>query len=191
VRATWGQGRLGTIVVAVKGERQSTTAWRSGAQGERVVGQALDALVDQDVVVLHDRRIPGSRANIDHLVVTRAGVWVVDAKRYQGRRPRLEVEGGLFRPRVEKLRVGGGDRTKLVEGVLGQVARVQQVLGAVPVRGVLCFVDADWPLLGGSFSVRDVEVCWPKRLGRVVTAGEGHVDVDAVASALSGRFASM
>jgi len=32
--------------------------------------------------ILHDRRIPGSRANIDHIVVAPSGVWIIDAKRY-------------------------------------------------------------------------------------------------------------
>jgi hypothetical protein len=36
-------------------------------------------------VVLHDRRIPGRRSNIDHLVIARSGVWVVDTKRYRGK----------------------------------------------------------------------------------------------------------
>ncbi|WP_134772995.1 hypothetical protein [Ornithinimicrobium flavum] len=31
---------------------------------------------------------------------------------------------------------------------------------AVDVRSVLCFVEADWPLLGGDFVVRDVTVTW-------------------------------
>ena len=39
----------------------------------------------------------------------------------------------------------------------------------VPVRGVLCFVDADWPLLGGAFTVDDVAVRWPKKLKAVLT----------------------
>ena len=38
-------------------------AWRKGAEGEQIVGAALDALISGgDVSVLHDRRIPGSRA---------------------------------------------------------------------------------------------------------------------------------
>ncbi len=37
-------------------------------------------------------------------------------------------------------------------------------LPEVPVQGVLCFVEADWPLIGGSFSTRGVEVLWPKKL---------------------------
>jgi hypothetical protein len=34
----------------------------------------------------------------------------------------------------------------------------------IPVQGVLCFVEADWPLFGGSFSTRGVDVLWPKKL---------------------------
>jgi hypothetical protein len=34
---------------------------------------------------------------------------------------------------------------------------VRNILGTgVPVNGTLCFVEADWPLIGGSFSTRGV-----------------------------------
>ena len=187
IREKWGDGPFGTIAVALASERQSTVAWKSGATGEAEVGQALDAIASEHVVALHDRRIPQSRANIDHIVVTRAGVWVVDAKRYRNKRPRLQVEGGLFRPRTEKLIVGG-DRTKLVDSVLHQVSLVQDVVAPASVRGALCFVDADWPLFGGSFTVRGVDVCWPKRLAKQLAALEGTVDVAAVAAAIAAHF---
>ena len=187
IRETWGDGRIGSIAVALSGERQSTAAWKSGAAGEAEVGRALDAIANEHVVVLHDRRIPRSRANIDHIVITRAGVWVIDAKRYRNKRPRLQVEGGLFRPRTEKLIVGG-DRTRLVDSVLRQVSLVQDVVGSVSVQGALCFVDADWPLFGGSFTVRGVDVCWPKRLAKRLSALEGAVDVTAVAAAIAAHF---
>ncbi len=187
IRETWGDGRIGSIAGALSGERQSTAAWKSGAAGEAEVGRALDAIANEHVVVLHDRRIPRSRANIDHIIITRAGVWVIDAKRYRGKRPRLQVEGGLFRPRTEKLIVGG-DRTKLVDSALHQVALVQAVVSPVSVHGALCFVDADWPLFGGSFTVRGVDVCWPKRLSKQLAALEGTVDVAAVAAAIAAHF---
>lgn len=187
IRETWGEGRIGRIAVALSSERQSTVAWKSGAVGETVVGRALDRIASDELIVFHDRRIPRSRANIDHVVISRAGVWVVDAKRYQGKRPTLRVEGGLLRPRVEKL-VVGGDRTKLVDGVLRQVDVVQQLVHPVPVFGALCFVDADWPLIGGSFTTRGVEVCWPKKLVKRLVSLGGHVDVDAVATAIGDRF---
>ena len=50
-------------------------------------------------------------------------------------------------------------------GVLEQVEVVRGVVGDdVPLHGVLCFVEADWPLIGGAFSSRGVEAMWPKRL---------------------------
>jgi len=191
VRETWGSGGIGSIAVALSSERESTTAWKSGATGESKVGAHLEAIASDQIIVLHDRRIPRTRANIDHVVVTRAGVWVVDAKRYRDKRPELRIEGGLFRPRVEKLIVGG-DRTKLVDGVLRQVGLVSEALGnavgAVPVTGALCFVDADWPLLGGSFRTRGVEILWPKKLAKLLAAADGPVDVAATAAAIAGHF---
>lgn len=156
--------RLGGLLHALSEEPQSTTAWDTGALGEERLGNRLNELSSGRLRVLHDRRIPGSRANIDHLAVTATGVYVIDAKKYAGR-PRLKIEGGLFRPRSEKLFVGERDCTKLVDGVLKQVGVVDGAINAgAPVHGVLCFVEADWPLLGGSFTTRGVEVLWPKKL---------------------------
>ena len=109
LRQKWG--RFGGIAVALSDERQSTTAWERGAVGEERLGARLDALASEDIAVLHDRRIPRSKANIDHIVITRAGIWVIDAKRYKGK-PELRVEGGILRPRIEKLLVGRRDCTE-------------------------------------------------------------------------------
>lgn len=50
----------------------------------------------------------------------------------------------------------------------------------VPVHGVLCFVEADWPLIGGAFTTRGVEALWPKKLyPRLQT--EGPLNVAALA----------
>jgi hypothetical protein len=156
--------KLGGLIHALTDDPQSTRAWDVGALGEERLGHRLNELVTDQLLVLHDRRIPGSRANIDHLAVTPTGVYVIDAKKYRGR-PALKVEGGLLRPRVEKLLVGTRDCTPLVDGVIRQVAIVRDQLGnSVPVHGVLCFVEADWPLIGGSFVTRGVEALWPKKL---------------------------
>ena len=130
--------KLGGLILALSDEPQTTRSWASGAKGEVLVGARLDKLASESIAVLHDRRVPGTRANIDHVVVTAGGVFIVDPKRYVGKRPQLRVEGGFLRPRVEKLIVGGRDQTKLVEGVLGQVARVSAALAdeSIPVSGV-------------------------------------------------------
>lgn len=156
--------KLGGLILALSDDPQSTRAWDTGALGEERLGNRLNELASDSIRVLHDRRIPGSRANIDHIAVAPTGVYVIDAKKYKGR-PQLKIEGGFLRPRVEKLLVGTRDCTKLVDGVLKQVDIVRGIVGdELPIHGVLCFVEADWPLIGGSFTTRGVEAVWPKRL---------------------------
>ena len=172
--------KLGGLMLAVSDEQQSTTAWDIGALGEERLGKGLDRLASDTLRLLHDRRIPRSKANIDHLAVTASGVYVIDAKKYRGR-PHLKIEGGLFRPRVERLLVGSRDCTKLVDGVLKQVDVVRGLLDDdVPVHGVLCFVEADWPLIGGTFTTRGVQALWPKKLYHKLQA-EGLFTADTVA----------
>ncbi|MDP3966718.1 MAG: nuclease-related domain-containing protein [Nocardioides sp.] len=186
LREKWG--RFGGIAAAFADEKQSTNAWERGAVGEEKLGARLDGLAGDDLAVLHDRGIPGSRANIDHLAITRSGIWVIDAKRYKGR-PELKVEGGILRPRSEKVLVGRRDCTKLVDGVLKQVDLVRAVVGDVPVTGALCFVESDWPMIGGAFTTREVHVVWPKRLAKLLSLEcSGGVDVARVHATLARAF---
>jgi hypothetical protein len=184
--------KIGGLILAVFDEPQSTAAWQQGAIGEEILAQRLEDLPDH-FRVLHDRRIPGTRANIDHIVIAPAGVWVIDAKRYKGKRPSLDVRGGIFHPRTETLRVAGRDRTSLVVGVQSQVDRVKKALAdtSIPVSGALCFIEADWPLLGKAFTVDGVHVVWPRLLVERLTAGgEDCVDVGHIAKHLARIFPS-
>lgn len=185
--AEWG--RLAGFVGALTPEKQSTKAWSSGAAGEAAVGARLDGLASESIRVMHDRRIPRSKANIDHIVVTPGGVWVIDTKRYVGKAPEKRVEGGIIRPRVELLMVKSRDKTTLVDGVLKQVGHVREVVGEVPVFGVLCFVDADWGLFADAFTVNGVHVVWPKKLaGMIAKTPDAGVDVAGVTEQISRRF---
>jgi hypothetical protein len=172
--------RLGGLILSVSDQPQSTKAWALGANGEESLGRRLDALAGPSVRVLHDRRIPRMRTNIDHVVICPTGVCVIDAKQYKGR-PHLRVDGGFFTERTEKLMVGSHDRSNLVDGVLKQVDLVRAALGddAVPVRGFLCFIAADWPLFGGSFATRDVTALWPKKLAGLI-AERGQLTEDSI-----------
>ena len=67
--------------------------------------------------------------------------------------------------------VGRRDCTNLVAGVHKQTQLVARALEGhgildVPMLGKLCFVDADWPLFGASFTIDDVEALRPKALRR-------------------------
>jgi hypothetical protein len=76
-----------------------TEAWRRGAEGERHVARLLEPLVRQGWGVQHDLRVPGSKANIDHVVIGPPGVFVIDAKNYRGRL-RLSRDGLLWHGRT-------------------------------------------------------------------------------------------
>src|SRR5215217_3006119 len=76
---------IGGALLALRDGPTHETVWARGAAGEERVAAYLAKHLNDDVVVLHDRRIPGRRANIDHIAVAPSGVWVVDAKRYKGK----------------------------------------------------------------------------------------------------------
>jgi hypothetical protein len=186
LREKWG--RLGGLAVALSEERRSTKAWETGAVGEERLGARLDSLGRQGIAVLHDRRIPGSKANIDHIAITPSGIWVIDAKRYKGR-PELKVEGGLLRPRTETLLVGRRDCTKLVDGMFKQIEILRAHVSDMRITGALCFVEADWPLIGGFFATRGVHVVSPRRLARLLAQeAAGEVDVVKVRDAVASVF---
>lgn len=94
--------KVGGVILALSDDPQSTKSWDTGAKGEERFGAALD----KRFRVLHDRRIPGTRANIDHIVVASSGGWVVDPKRYIDKRPELKVEGR--RPAAADRETAGG-----------------------------------------------------------------------------------
>jgi len=169
-------GRLARVARLFGAEPQSTTAWATGAAGERRVGAYLDGAIPPPGVVLHDRRIPGTRENIDHLVIVHSGVWVVDAKHYAGRVERRDV-GGWFRSDV-RLFVGRRDRSKAVSGVGRQLGVVERALAdaSVPLHGVLCFVGADWRWFAKPFQIDGIWVTWPTRLGTMM-AVRGPLDI--------------
>ncbi len=70
--------------------RQSTEAWRIGAQGERLTGRVLEKL-PRSYRVLHDLPMPRSSANIDHVVVGPTGVFTVETKNYKNA---VTIKGG-------------------------------------------------------------------------------------------------
>jgi hypothetical protein len=81
---------LGLVVAALVAWRlrfrpsEQVQAWRRGAAGERRTARLLDRLVRDGCVVFHDLAVPGSPANVDHLVIGPSGVFVIDSKQWSG-----------------------------------------------------------------------------------------------------------
>lgn len=73
----------------------------------------------------------------------------------------------------------------MVTGMQKQVALVREAMAdlpEVPVRGVLCFVDADWPLIGAVSTVNNVAVMSPKKL-KALLSQPGLLDEGQIADA--------
>lgn len=175
-------GKLSGVVLALSDDPHSTAAWDYGANGERALGTMLDPLRDEGLAVLHDRRIPRSKANIDHLVVAPWGVFVVDAKNYKGRVEKRDRGG--FLSTDYRLYVGGRDKTALVAGMTKQAQAVRAALddkdASVRICKTICFVDADWSLFARPIEMEGVHVLWPRALGKLIRT-EGSLSRDEIA----------
>ena len=112
-----------------------TVAWRRGAAGEQRTARLLAPLERQGWAVLHDLAIPGSTANIDHLVIGPGGVLAIDTKQYRGQL-RVDRDGMVWYGRhllVSALRttLWEADQADEVLGIADlQVAAIVAVHGA-------------------------------------------------------------
>ena len=174
--------RLGKLILAVSDEPQAVRSWAKGAVGEEALGASLNQLANERLVVLHDRRVPGSRANIDHIAIAPGGVFVIDAKHYSGRVDKRDL-GGWFRSDL-RLYVGRRDCTKLALGSEDQAEVVRDAVAPlgfadIPVRPILCFVGAEWGLFASPFKHGSVLVTWPKSLYDLLKQ-EAEVETSAI-----------
>jgi len=156
-------------VAKAMAEHDNAATWGKGSKGESRLAAFVEREVGDAVIPLHDRLIPGTRGNIDHIFVASTGVWVVDAKALTGKVVQHEV--GPFWGRENEVHVGGRNRTKLAKGVEKQVTAVIAALKPNPefkgtdVHAALCFLDSEWSLLDFPFQVgSSVWVMYPGAL---------------------------
>ena len=62
------------------GQGERCASFCSEAAGERRLARRLNDELADIAVVLHDREVPNTRGNIDHLVVAPSGIWIIHAK---------------------------------------------------------------------------------------------------------------
>jgi len=83
-------GLTGLVIAALAGWRlrfrpsEAARTWQRGARGERHTARLLRRLTRDGYVVFHDLVVPGSDANVDHLVIGPSGVFVIDSKQWTG-----------------------------------------------------------------------------------------------------------
>ncbi len=187
--------RIGNALFYLKKEPQSTKAWSEGSLGEIQIGKELEEIAGRlHYRVLHDRKIPGSSANIDHILVAPHGIFVIDAKNYSGE-VRIKSEGGLLTAYRESLWVGGRNQTKLVEGVKKQVQIVADALSKISIEasvvGALAFYKAEFPLFFKPTEINGVLING-KGIERSVTEYQSNIaiNVDTVFAHLKKLFPS-
>lgn len=171
VMAFWGQA-LAILFAALIGAvilleaivpRQSTTAWATGAAGEERTADYLDPLAAEGFVIFHDRKVPMSRANIDHIVVGPTGVFVVETKNV----------AGDFRVRGDEVRIGGR-RVALVDEVRREVDATWNAVAPVlapkglHVIPVVCAHRSDLPFF--RHSVAGIRIVSGRGLARYIRA---------------------
>lgn len=163
--------------------RPSPRRWVQRAEGDRRSRTRLRIIEGDGVVVLNDRRDPGSQTNIKWIAVSSAGVFVIDAKSYKGL-VHTKRAGPIWDLGPYELHIGRRNCTSLVEGVATQRGLVRAALdtttwGAeVPVYAILCLTRADWGF-ASAIEISDVSVGWPKLVALRVQA-PGVMDSPAV-----------
>ncbi|MFZ3077408.1 MAG: nuclease-related domain-containing protein [Candidatus Aenigmatarchaeota archaeon] len=76
--------------------------WNLGAKGEEAVIDELKKL-DKDFFVLNDVRLPNTEGNIDHIVIGKNGIFVIETKNHKGN---IKYENGKWTQ--EKMNLKGG-----------------------------------------------------------------------------------
>jgi hypothetical protein len=166
--------RIGGLLLRLQAAPRSEASWETGAVGEEGLAAHL-ARRCPEAIVLHDRAMPNSRANIDHLAISPSGVYVIDAKRLRGK---IEVRKP-FRGESELI-VAGRKRTKLVEGLERQRDAVQAALAPtipeMPVHACLCFLNparqsggSGIPLLR-TLEINGFPLYYPRKLSKRLNA---------------------
>jgi hypothetical protein len=137
--------------------REQERRYAARERQRRVLGGALEQSGGSDCLFLHELVGPlGACGQIDHLAITPTGVWVIGAWREAG--ARVDVTDG----QGERLMIRWRDKSQRVKCLIGQQEAVAIALAAydVPVRGLLCFADAQLPRFGvasiGGFPVIDL-----------------------------------
>jgi len=186
-----------TPVPGLRGPTGRPRARRAEGDRRSRLRATLEVIGGEGVIVLNDRRIPGSEATIPIIAVAPAGVFVIDAQHHKGlvhtKRP-----GPIGQLDLPELHVGRRNCTPSLDTLCQQVEIVRATLDGspwgsdVPVAAMLCLTRAEWGL-ASSARVRDVWVGWPRLMAGALRS-PGVMDtprVHEVAGAIDARLPAL
>lgn len=174
---------IGGSAALREARRRRDSKWVRGAAGEYLIDKFLHDQIAGTSVILTDRRVPGTKSNIDHIVIASSGVWIIDTKHWKGR---IEYKSTTPTGVDYRLYADGHDRTKEVEAMYSMVIPVAQAIGdrSVPVKPALVFVDADWALpalprflLNRPYQHLGVWLTLPRNLAKLINKSGPLVDM--------------
>ncbi len=133
----WRVGATAAVIAAILDTvyraRQASTvpAWRRASVAERRTEAQLRKLERSGYRTLHARAIPGSEAQIDHLVVGPTGVYAVDSEKWDKRLPvRVQMGKKLFhgpfdmKPRLTEASWEASQASELISKAYGREVSV-------------------------------------------------------------------
>lgn len=157
-RLRWWQhlvAAVGAQTPEMRRKAQHVQRCNAGRIGEQRTAKLLQPLAGEGWHILHDRALPRSKANVDHVVVSPTGaLLVLDSKMWRRDWP-VRLEGG-------RLMRGPRDETGDAEKAEAIAGRAAAALGLSAPTCLLVVHNA--PVGGGGFHVGDVSVIPADRL---------------------------
>ncbi|MEV4073470.1 nuclease-related domain-containing protein [Nonomuraea fuscirosea] len=186
-------GVIAAVLEAVYRARSNSSvpAWRRSSVAERRTEAQLRKLERSGYRTLHARAIPGSEAQIDHLVVGPTGVYAVDSEKWDRRLPvRVQMGKKLFhgpfdmKPRLTEAKWEASQASELISESFG---REIAVVPSLAIYGP----PVPWKIM----TIRGVDVYqgdrarkWITKRERALTSTEIDRIYDIAAQALPARY---
>jgi hypothetical protein len=136
---------IGGLLLKLAGPARTTEAFAVGAAGEREAAERLQRELGESVLFLFNRKRGTGRVggDIDIIAIAPSGVWIIDPKKYIGKKVRVNRAGDMFM-------IDGRRRPRLTESMRRQIDSVTAgvrggPVSTAPMRAAYCFLGADLP----------------------------------------------
>jgi hypothetical protein len=144
-----------------------------GLLGEKGIGSELEQIAERfGLTVLHDLSVPDSKANIDHMIIGKRAVFIVDAKNFNGKISIRENRNG-----DDQLYVNNYNQTRLARNARDTKKELSKYLKKNGIRVKVIPVLAFYGARSDFHSFKVVEntvVCVNRLIDVVIKYGANH-----------------